>query len=353
MTKKDSVLRIGQSNTGLNKRQKEFNLLTEKIQQLDQLIPELNMAYDQILERIPKDLNPLVLEYQTYRVEMVHIMDRTYSADLFRKIYQTKLAYLITETSFDLILNHGFEALRPIYDKYSDTDFDTALAEYNDRISKQQVPAALIGQNAESLIEFHDLDEVEQHQIKEEQRFEKLKEQGKLNLDRQKTTRSVRTVYMDLVKAFHPDRETDGTEKLRKTEIMQQVTNAYQQNNLMELLKLQIDFERIGQNHLENLGKTQLTYYNKVLQQQVEDLETEKSKIQHRISAVTGLLPKHINSLTTAVVKFNTNINEVKAEIKDIRNTLKIWQVPSRLKAFLKTYQIPNEPDAEDDELED
>jgi len=353
MTQPTSVLRIGHSKTTLNKRQKEFNFLSEKIEQLDLLIPELQTAYDQILERIPKDLNPLVQEYQTYRVEMVHIMDRTYSADLFRKIYQTKLAYLITETSFDLIVNHGFDDLKSIYDRYSDVDLETALLEYNERNAKLQEPAALIEENAGSLIDFHELDEEQQQRLKEEQRFQKLKEQGKLNVERQKTTRSVRTVYMDLVKAFHPDRESDETEKIRKTGIMQQVTQAYQDNNLMDLLKLQIDFERIDQAHLENLGKAQLNYYNKVLQQQVEDLEIEKEKIQLQIANVTGLLPRHINSLTTAIVKFNTNINEVKAEIKEIKNTLKIWQVPSRLKAFLKTYQIPNEPDFDEDEYDD
>ncbi len=353
MTQKTSVLRIGQSKTALNKRQKEFNRLTEKIDHLDLLIPELETAYDQILERIPKDLNPLISEYQTYRVEMVHIMDRTYSADLFRKIYQTKLAYLISETAFDLILNHGFEELKPIFDRYSDADFDTALAEHQARTAKEEEPVALIEEIAESLIDFHELDEDQQQRIKEQQRFEKLKEDGKLNLQKQKTTRSVRAVYMDLVKAFHPDREIDEAEKQRKTVIMQQVTGAYQENNLMELLKLQIDFERIDQNHLENLGKDQLTYYNKVLQQQVEDLEIEKEKIQQKLAAVTGLLSKHINSLTTAIVKFNTNINEVKAEIKEIKNTLKIWQVPSRLKAFLKTYEIPNETGFIEDEWDD
>ena len=353
MTQTSSVLRIGHSKTALNKRQKEFNLLSEKIELLDSLIPELKTAYDEILERIPKDLNPLVQEYQTYRVEMVHIMDRTYSADLFRKIYQTKLAYLITETSFDLIVNHGFEDLKSIYDRYSDIDLETALLEYHERNAKLQEPVALIEEIAESHIDFHELDEDQQKRLKDEQRSQKLKEQGKLNIEKQKISRSVRTVYMDLVKAFHPDRETDENEKIRKTGIMQRVTEAYQDNNLMELLKLQIDFERIDQAHLENLDKAQLTYYNKVLQQQVEDLEIDKANIQQRIAEVTGLLPRHINSLTTAIVKFNTNINEVKAEIKEIKNTLKIWQVPSRLKAFLKTYQIPNEPDFEDEEFDD
>jgi hypothetical protein len=203
---------------------------------------------------------------------------------------------------------------------------------------------------------FHELDEEEQSRIKEELRAEKASafaeqaREARQVFTKQKTTKSVRTVYMDLVKAFHPDLEKDEAEKIRKTEIMQRVTQRYQENNLLELLKLQIEFERIDQDHLENLGKEQLTYYNLVLKEQVEELEKEKEEIQQQISYLCGLNPRHVNSMTTAVVKLNTNINEVKAEIKEIRLTLKRWQEPSVLKAFLKTYEIPNSELQDDDD---
>ena len=131
---------------------------------------------------------------------------------------------------------------------------------------------------------------------------------------------------------------------------MQRVTQMYQENNLLELLKLQIEFERIDQDHLENLGKEQLTYYNLVLKEQVEELEKEKEEIQQQISYLCGLNPQHVNSMTTAIVKLNTNINEVKAEIKEIKLTLKRWSEPSVLKAFLKTYEIPNTAIFEDED---
>ncbi|WP_221390861.1 hypothetical protein [Dyadobacter sp. NIV53] len=346
-----ALLRIGQPKSVLNKRQKEFNQLSEKIEQLDHLIPELKSARDQIIQRIPTDLNPLVMEFQAFRVEMVNLMDRTYTNDLFRNAYQTKLAYLITENAFDLIANYGFDELKAVYNKYSEVDIETAL-EYATQKSAEKItdPAFLIEQEPERQTEFpenfHELPEEEQQRIKEAHRTERLQariQEAKLNMDKQKTTKSVRTVYMDLVKAFHPDLETDENEKLRKTEIMQRVIGSYQNNNLLELLKLQIEFDRIDQDHLENLTKNQLNYYNKVLKQQVEDLEIEKEMIQKEISSLCGLPYQHANSLTTVIVKFNTNVNEVKAEIKNIKIILKHWQTPSQLKAYLKTYQIPNE----------
>src|SRR5687768_14312560 len=118
----ESLLRIGQPKSELNKKQKEFNQLSEKIEQLDQLIPELKTARDEIISRIPTELNPLIMEYQTFRVELVQVMDRTYEADLYRKAYLTKLSYLIVENAFDLIANYGFDELKPVFNKYSEID---------------------------------------------------------------------------------------------------------------------------------------------------------------------------------------------------------------------------------------
>jgi hypothetical protein len=351
---RSSVLRIGQPKTVLNKRQKEFNQLSDKIEQLDNLIPELRNAYYLLVERVQKEYNPIVMEFQSFRVELVRHLDRMYEKDLYRKAYLTKLAYLISEISLDLIVNYKFEELLPIFNKYSDIDFETALKEL--KLSDSQlIDSKLLAEENEISEEepFHELDAEEQERIKGELRAEKAKAQqdgARQILQQQKTTKSVRKVYMDLVKAFHPDLETDEAEKLRKTEIMQRVTQTYQENNLRELLKLQIEFERIDQDHLENLGKEQLTYYNLVLKQQVEELEKEKADIQQQISYLCGLKPEHANSLTTVVVRFNTNINEVKAEIKDIKHTLKKWKEPSLLKTFLKTYEIPNMTIFDDEE---
>ncbi|MCF0040210.1 hypothetical protein [Dyadobacter fanqingshengii] len=352
-----AILHINERKNVLNKRQKEFNQLSEKIEELDRLIPELESAYDQMIQRIPTDLDPLVKEYQEYRVEIVHIMDRTYSADLFRKIYQDKLAYLITEGAYDLIAHYGFEDLKPVFNKYSQVDIETLLAEERAKAEKITDPAFLLeSEGAKEPIEyenFHDLPEEEKQRLKAGQREERLAkriQEAKQLTEQQKTTKSVRTVYMDLVKAFHPDLEKDEAEKLRKTDIMQQVTQAYQENNLLKLLKLQIELDRIDQDELENLSKNQLNYYNKVLKQQVEELEIVKENIQKKITAVCGLPFQHANSLTTVIVKFNTNVNEMKAEIKNIRNVIKNWKVPSQLKAYLKTYQIPGQSFLDEDE---
>ncbi|OJV20046.1 MAG: hypothetical protein BGO21_11700 [Dyadobacter sp. 50-39] len=342
-----AILHIPGLDKPLNKKQKEFNTLSETIEALDRQIADLQQAYDEMLRRMPSDLDPLVREYQGCRADIVNLWDRAYEAEHFRKAYQTKLAFLITENAYDLVKNHGLNELKAIFNKYSPVNIDVLLEEERIRDSTRiKDPAFLLESvyEPEPEVSFHELSEEEQQRIKAERREQRV-DQRTREAQQLKTTKSVRSVYMELVKTFHPDRETDEAEKQRKTETMQRITTAYQANNLLDLLKLQMELEQIDRTGLENLNKNQLSYYNKILRQQVEELDLQKVSIQQKISAICGLPYQHANSQVTVIAKFNTNINELKAEIKNIRKVYKHWLVPSQLKAYLKPFQIPDQPE--------
>lgn len=347
-----AILHIPEQDKPLNKKQKEFNVLSETIEALDRQLADLQQAYDEMLRRIPSDLDPLVREYQGYRADIVNLWDRTYEAEHFRKAYQTKLAYLIIENAYDLIKNHDLSELKHVFNKYSATDIDVLLEEERLRESARiEDPAFLLESvyEPEPEVSFHELSEEEQQRIKAERREQRM-DQRTREAQQAKTTKSVRSVYMELVKTFHPDRETDEGEKQRKTETMQRITKAYQENNLLSLLKLQMELEQIDRSGLENLNKNQLSYYNKILRQQIEELGQQKVLIQQKISAVCSLPYQHANSQVTVIAKFNAVINELKVEIKNIKKTYKHWLVPSQLKAYLKPFQIPDQPEGEFEE---
>lgn len=347
-----AILHIAESDKPLNKKQKEFNQLSETIETLHHQLAELRDAYDEMFRRMPSELDPLVREYQGYRAEMVKLWDRNHEAEHFRKAYQTKLEYLIIEAAYELISHYGFTDLKPLFNKYSAVDIEILLEEERLReTSIIQDPAFLLESANEPIAEvsFHDLSEADQQRIKAERR-EQRAEQRIREASEARTTRSVRSVYMELVKSFHPDRESDEAQKLHKTEIMQRITEAYQENNLLGLLKLQMELEQIDRSQLGTLGKNQLGYYNKILREQVEELDQQKTAVQKQISGICGLPYQHANSKVTVIARFNGNINELKVSIKDIRQILKHWAVPSQLKAYLKTYQIPRQPgDGSDD----
>lgn len=61
---------------------------------------------------------------------------------------------------------------------------------------------------------------------------------------------TVREIYRKLVSAIHPDREVDADARTRKTVLMQRANEAYQRDDLMTLLELQIELEQIDAAHL-------------------------------------------------------------------------------------------------------
>jgi hypothetical protein len=183
-----------------------------------------------------------------------------------------------------------------------------------------------------------------ERQAKKPKSAKQQEREAKKQVEARNITKAVRTLYMDLVKAFHPDREPDEVEKQRKTEIMHRVTAAYEKSDLLALLQLQLEFEHIDQAHLESLAEDQLKYYNKILKQQAEELDTEFFGLQHELAAMTGKPAFAVSSPIALEFSLNSDIAQLKRDIKAIKADLKALTDMSQLKQWLKTYKI-SKPD--------
>ncbi|MEO6686218.1 MAG: hypothetical protein ABIN24_09640 [Dyadobacter sp.] len=362
---KSTILHIGAQKEILSKRQKEFNRLTKKIEQLEKTLSEFRVGKDDLLNRINKDMNPIHGQMNSLKAEIIRSMDRIFPDKIFKKTDKKKLTYLITDVSFKLIDEDGFDDLKPIFNKYNDVDFDTV----NEEIEREAAQMAK-GMASQFGMHFDDedistkekfqekmfekmleMDEQfeEQERLKEENKAKKPKTQKQLEKEEkqkheeQRLTKSVRTIYMDLVKAFHPDREQDESEKLRKTEVMQRVTQAYNDNNLMALLKLQMELDRIDQTHLEKLADEQLIYYNKILKQQADELEYEKFYIIQDLASSFDMYPFEITSIETVLLKFSKDVRNLKSDLKKLKNEALLWNEPISAKELLRIYKIPKD----------
>jgi hypothetical protein len=193
--------------------------------------------------------------------------------------------------------------------------------------------------------------ETERRQQAQEKRAKKPKtekqqeREAKKLAEERNITKAVRTLYMDLVKTFHPDREPDETEKQRKTDIMHRVTEAYEKGDLLALLRLQLEFERIDQQHLENLAEEQLKYYNKILKQQAQEIDGELFTLQSQLSSMTGRPAYQINSPIALEFSLNSDISQIKRDIKQIKADLKAFADSGVLKKWLKGYRIEKPDD--------
>lgn len=331
------VVRIGNGSESLSKSQKEFNRLTQKIEQLTTQLHELRGVSDHIQQRVQADYHPLIDQYSRLQADLVRLFDRAYEHEETTKTERKKLADLIRSMVSDLISVQGMDNLSAIYGKYNRPEFDDSQ---DQQLATREASSGTNGDVEEYIIQQEAAEAERQRQRANRPKSAKqLEREAKKQVDEQKTTKAVRTLYMDLVKAFHPDREPDEAEKVRKTEIMHRVIAAYEKSDLLALFRLQLEFERIDQAHLESLAEGQLTYYNKILRQQAQELDSEVSALQKELAAITGKSTFAVGSLVGFEFSLNSDIAQLKRDVKQLKQDLKALASLSVLKQWLKSYR--------------
>ncbi len=369
---KQQLIRINtpdKATQPLSKPQKEFNRLTKKIGELETDIAAFRRAATTIQQRVASEYEPLLLEYNLLRSKLVYAFDQAHDRPGTTKTEKKKLVDLILTISYELIDQHGFDELKPVFDKYDSEGFDSIMTDADQEVSEvmKQMVTSMFGIQFDENVDVSTPEKFtayveeqmhtkqqeveEKNRISAEKRAAKPKtakqqeREAKKELELRNITKAVRTLYMDLVKTFHPDREPDEAEKARKTEIMQRVTEAYEKSDLLALLRLQLEFNRIDQTHLENLADEQLKYYNKILRQQVEELEQESFSLQQQMATISGRPGIFRGSAISLEFSFNNDLAELKTNTKALKNDLKALNDPAEMKAFLKSYRIPKRDD--------
>ncbi|MFD2932644.1 hypothetical protein [Spirosoma flavum] len=361
------VVRIGtgKQNAVLSKSQKEFNRLTLKIEKTGADLHNLREAAHYIHQRMQTDYRPLVEQYCHFRADLVRLFDRAYDSKDYTKTEKKKLADLIRNIAFDLISGHDIVSLKPIYDKYDAVGFDNANDEADQQTEElmKEMMGTVFGIDFNEDVDVSDpqkMTDYVQEQIDRQEAAEAHRQQQRANkpksakqqereakkqAEERNSTKAVRTLYMDLVKAFHPDREPDEAEKVRKTEIMHRVIAAYEKSDILALFRLQLEFERIDQTHLETLAEDQLKYYNKILRQQAQELDDEFLGLQNELAAMTGKPAFTVNSKIGMEFSLNSDIAQLKRDIKYLKADVKALADTGLLKHWLRTYQIEKSDD--------
>ncbi|GAA4000061.1 J domain-containing protein [Hymenobacter fastidiosus] len=355
----------GMVGSSLSKAQKEFNRLTKRIQKLEQDVADFRAAADRLRQRVQTEYRPLQTQHNDQRAALVRHLDRAHDTYKLTKTERAKIVDLIVQGCHDLP-DRGYTDLQPILDKYAPPLSEEAGAEADLQISEmmkqlytQQFgiefdPAVDVstkekfGVYVEQKLAEQEAEYVRQEEEQAARRAQRKKSpkqqaaEAKKQAEEKNITKSVRTLYMDLVKALHPDREPDEAEKARKTVLLQKVTAAYEANELLTLLRLQLELQHIDQSHLENLAEDQLSYYNKLLREQARELDQAMYEEQLNVSDFSGQ-PYYMLS-TAAALDYDYQRQKLllEAKIRQLAaNVLAFEHDPAALKAFLKAYRIP------------
>lgn len=111
--------------------------------------------------------------------------------------------------------------------------------------------------------------------------------------DAQQASKTVREVFRKLASALHPDRiaaDASTEQRALSTRLMQQANAAYQADDLLALLTLQLQIEQVNTAEAAQMAATQVRHFNKVLAEQLRELEAEIEDRQETFELSYGLM---------------------------------------------------------------
>lgn len=150
-------------------------------------------------------------------------------------------------------------------------------------------------------------------------------------------SQSVREVYRKLASALHPDRAADEADRVRRHALMQRANHAYDEDDLLSLLTLQLEIEQIDAAHLAQVSATRLRHYNSVLRAQMQELERELDAVRARYRE---LFDDVRISVTPALVEMQLQreIVEIRRHIQEMRAHQELLLRPVPRRRWLKEY---------------
>ncbi len=356
-------IKTSSTQTPLSPAQKQFNSLIKKIDSQKKLLAEWQETFATVRQEAVEKLEPLRKTMHECQTDMANLLDQQFTSHKFTLNQQEKLSHLISELCEELLRSGDNDDLKTLYNKYSGGDYDTEALEEEEMaadllksVMEQQFGVSLEDdefdlKNPEATAErlFNKFKQNQQQAQAEEEtarpkRKKSAKQQAKEAREAEEAanvSKSIQAVYRQLTSALHPDREQDPAERERKTELMQQVTVAYGKRDLLKLLELQLSAEQIDQSKLNNIAADRLKHYNKILSNQLREIQDEvlfkEDEIRHllNIPPFENLSPKKLGAL------LKQDIRTMQEEITLIQRDMRQFRDVKQLKAWINRYRIP------------
>jgi hypothetical protein len=155
--------------------------------------------------------------------------------------------------------------------------------------------------------------------------------------------RSIANIYKQLARALHPDLERDSEQQKIKVQLMQELTEAYRQNDLHTLLRLEMQWIENDSGDIERLTEEKLAVYNEVLREQVKGLESRlRDQLFHpRYRSIvifndgpTRVIngPSKARDLDAAIVGLESCVIMMEAAktTEDVRNAIRSFSISRR-----------------------
>ena len=284
----------------LSKKQKEFNKLIQKLERLnaekERLVAQLDYGINYYLANIhPLEQRIVELRNTCAKGFFALYGDAKNFSGSNKKVLRSVIENCIDEiltlsdtepddeikaimeaiigVSFEQMKKADMEMMKAEMEMMFDVmGIDVDLEELNGNLTQEdlmrktkEIEEQFLAKKAEQ--------EAQQSARKKTKKQLEREEKEKLMEDARK--KNIGTIYKQLAKALHPDREADPLLRLQKEELMKALTVAYEKNDLHTLLKLEMEWLKKEDGDIETLTDDKLGIYNEVLKEQVWALQME------------------------------------------------------------------------------
>lgn len=358
------LVRAGANGQALTKNQRQFNRLTARLQELRGEVTFWQRAVDRYRQRAAAELDPLRRELLAEQRAAVLLMDALLSStakgDRLTRGRRRKLCDLVVMLAETVLEAGPDENVEAIFDRRSGVrhrdirrdELELAEAMFGVMLGDD----LMTGHTATSVDELFEQAGERLHaklNAEAEQRREQARRARSKRAEPVREpapTRSLRDLFRRLAGALHPDREPDDAERVRKTALMQRVNRAYEGNDLLELLTVQIEIEQIDSRHLAHTSDERLSHYCAVLRDQQRALEGELIALQTPFRAALDLAPYGRGLRPEALdVLVDRDARNGREALDELRNDREALRDPARRGAMIDGLEIPR---AELDQLD-
>ncbi|AKQ45001.1 hypothetical protein TH63_04135 [Rufibacter radiotolerans] len=337
------------TESSLSQLQAQFNASIQTIDELKAQVAEQAKIMDQARVRVQKEVQPLVREMVARRVVLVHFLDQAHQEQDLSRLEQENLSAFIKDQAHTLVHHYEAEELTEVLQRYETPASPQAPSQpQGTKAETQQLLKNVLGvdfnpEDLSDLAAFQarlDQQMQEEQDKREAQRTNRQKataqktQEAKVKVELQSISKASRRLYTTLAKLLHPDKEMDPTARIWKEEAIKKVTIAYNQDDFFELLRLQMEFMHEQEQLLQAVPEEQLSYYVRLLTEQIQELEEKRSSYfmgpEAQLMREFGGTPKQMDA------KFRSAKKGLKEEIRQIEYALQDFDDPRALREFLK-----------------
>ncbi|WNH43709.1 MULTISPECIES: J domain-containing protein [Xanthomonas] len=326
---------------------KRFDSLVKRLQRARVQLHAWQEALPRWEQRFHEQVDPLLQERDAAQVQLLRELDAAHATFKLSKRDRADLSEFICELAALLIRDGDNDGLKDIYDRHSPLGFDQHLAESEALLTS--VIGEEFGLTEEELAHIHSpealyaqvqerLHAQQAHAAGRAQQRDKRRRAGagkaaQVAADPQQTRRAL---YRNLVAALHPDREPDPQQRERKTALMQRLNQAYQNDDLLALLELQLEIGQLDQAGIAAMAEERIRDYNDLFAAQLRQVEQTLAGLVDDFMGRYGLYdgrapqPQRLDALLAQIKR------QVQEEIRSCADDRAAARQADTLKQWLK-----------------